>query len=280
MSDTELSEGAKALLGITDDDLAGSESDSPPDDKNQDESPQQADDQAETGQTQDDTSDDSEDQPEGESGLTVKALAEKLGIKPAELYKDLQISVGDGEVMSLSTVKDRAQELVRADTLLAEAEENKTAAENEILRMTNELSLVAQRLGRQPTDAEKAEAQALRGNYVKEQNQLAVAAIPEWKDKAAQATELELMGATLVEYGFSPAEIQNTVDHRQVKLIRDYAALRKRLKDAKATQKADKRRQTSKSAKRTVEKPRDLVAEVKAGKMTPQEAAIRAIAGE
>ena len=53
-----------------------------------------------------------DDEPETS---TLKALAEKLGVEPSDLYK-VKIGLPDGEQMTLGQMKDRVQALTDLDT--------------------------------------------------------------------------------------------------------------------------------------------------------------------
>ena len=65
---------------------------------------------------------------------TAKQLAERLEIKPSELYKNLQIDVGNDQTLSLGEIKDRAKELVQSETLRAEALSARESGELELLQ--------------------------------------------------------------------------------------------------------------------------------------------------
>lgn len=224
-----------------------------------------------------------EDVPEAASDAeqaptTVKELAEKLGVRPAELYNMLKIDTGDGESMTLSEMKDRAKDLKQSDKLLADSAEKQLSAENEILRRNRELQLVAQKIGRNPTEAERAEATATFNQYAKEQKAMTLDVIGDWADPAVQRVELKLIGETLTEYGFRPSEIEAILDHRQVKLLRDYTKLRQRLKDAGASEVKVNRKQKVASKRKSAPTKQSPTELFKAGKITKEQAILRALA--
>ena len=208
--------------------------------------------------------------------LTVAKLAAKLDMPVEDLYRDLVLDMG-GENVSLGSFKDRAKDLARSEQLLNDATQSKLESENQILRSNRELALAAQRLGRQPTDAEKRQAEQLHQEYVKVENQRTMAAIHDWQDQAVRTEDLENIASLMGEYGFSPTEMQGTVDHRHVKLLRDYSALRVRLKKA-ATSEVRKGKPI-KSAKRRIEAaPKTAAERYKAGELSQQQAVLAAIA--
>ena len=206
--------------------------------------------------------------------LSVKELAEKLEMEPAELYAALNIKVGDSE-MSLSEFKDRASDLTKANELRELAESHKTESENEILRQRREIALAQQRY--QPTDAERRDAELEFQRYVQSENAAALQVIPEWKEPAAQKAGLDAIADLLNHYAFSPAETQTMVDHRYLKLMHDFASIRARLQKAEKAVVKDKRKQSSRSQRKSPATGIDKAIQLhKAGKMS-QESAVAAI---
>ena len=210
--------------------------------------------------------------------MTAKEMAAKLGIEPSELYSSLKVDLGDGDSITLSEWKDRAKELRQSDKLLADSAEKQLSAENEILRRNRELQLAAQKLGRNPTEAERKEATELFNQYAASEKAATLDVITDWSDAAVQRNDLKAIGETLTEYGFRPSEIEAILDHRQVKILRDFTKLRQRLKDAGKAEVKVKRTQQGaykrKSAP-TKQSPGDLY---RAGKLTKEQAVLRALA--
>ena len=219
------------------------------------------------------------DQAEVETpkALTVKQLAEKLDMTPQQLYAQLSLDMG-GKSLTLSEVKDRAKELVMSDKKLADASAFVLQAENELLRKNRELELVQKRIGRAPTEQESQEAAYQHNQYVQKENAATIASISDWTDPAVQVADCRLIGETLTDYGFSPAEVGNTVDHRWVKLTRDFAVMRKRLQDVGTTEvKAVPNQQPQ--GKRRVQRPKQTaLTAFKSGELGMNEAIISAIA--
>ncbi len=185
---------------------------------------------------------------------TVKQLAERLGVKPGDIYKALKIDL-DGVEVSLGEFKDRAKELHRVDVLLAEAESHRTASQNETLRQSRALSIAMARLGRALTPGEVAQADEQHNEYLKGENQKTLNVISEWSDATVQSSELKAIGKLLIEYGLSPAEIQGVADHRQIKILNDFARLRSRMKSASDSVQRKKGSKPGKARRRTADKP-------------------------
>ena len=215
--------------------------------------------------------------PEKAATLSVKDLAEKLDMRPQDLYGSLEIDVG-GQKITLSELKDRGKDLFSAETKLAKAEEHTLTSENDLLRKNRELALATQRLGREPTATERAEADHLHQEFVSHENRATLQAIPDWSDPATQSSDVTLIGETLTEYGFSPVEISNIFDHRQVKMLRDYALLRKRLKTAGESEVRSVKNQASGSRRKSAPTNKSAKDRFKAGELTQTQAVLTAIA--
>ena len=158
--------------------------------------------------------------------MTVKQLAEKLDVRPQDVYQQLMIDVGSGERLSLSELKDAGAKLHKAETILADAETHRLGAENELLRKQHAVSL------REPTEAEQADADAHWQDYLGKENARTLAVISAWKDPHQQRADLAAMSELLGSYGVSAAEISRYADHRMVKQLYDHMTLKARLEHA------------------------------------------------
>ena len=173
-----------------------------------------------------DSSETDEDAQEAAQELTVKALAEKLEIEPAQLYDALVVDVGGENPLTLGQIKDRAKELNRLDEVVASANEQRLAVENDLMQKRQALQRQAQRMGYQPTEADLAEAQAEAQQYVQLQEALAVEYMPEWADTGIKHDDMKGVQAIQNEYLFTEAETALMVDARLLKVFRDYHRLR------------------------------------------------------
>ncbi len=216
--------------------------------------------------------------PEKAEPLSVKQLAEKLEITPAQLYARLEITVGDKK-MSLGEFKDRARQLHDADKALTDADAHALKSGNEVLRQNRALAIALKRLGRPLTDAELSEGETLQSEYIKEQNRLTLAAIPAWSDTAVQNDEVAQIGALLTEYGFNPVEASQVVDHRTIKIFRDFTAQSKRLKAAEKSVIAPKSVPSGKGKRKSAPDKRTATDRYKAGELSQRDA-ITAIISE
>ena len=217
------------------------------------------------------------DAPEGPQTLTVKQLAAKLELTPKALYEALQVDIG-GEQMTLGAFKDRAKDLIAADTKLADAQKHVDGSEMDILRKTRALNLAMTTLGRRPTEAEVQRAADIHNEYAREQAKLTIDVIPAWKDTAVMNADHASMGALLGEYGFTPIESGAIHDYRHVKLLRDFSVLRDRLKTAKKSEVTANRNQSSGKRRKSAPTKKSAVERFHSGELSQNQAVLAAIA--
>ena len=214
---------------------------------------------------------------EGPQTLTVKELAAKLETTPRALYEALQVDIG-GEQMTLGAFKDRAKDLIAADTKLTDAQKHVDSSEMDILRKTRALNIAMQTLGRTPTEAEVQRAADIHNEYAREQAKLTIDVIPAWSDPAVMNADHAKMGALLSEYGFTPVESGAIHDYRHVKLLRDFSALRDRLKTAAKSEVTDNRNQSSGKRRRSAPTKKSAVERFHSGELSQNQAVLAAIA--
>ena len=162
--------------------------------------------------------------------------------------------------------------------MLADAEAHALDSSNEVLRQNRAINLALQKLGRPLSEAELKESDAQYQGYVKEQNRLAVAAIPGWKESGVQDNELKLMSKELASYGFRPNEISLLVDHRWVKYVRDNAARNERLRLAGKSVVPPKPRQKPSSKRRSAPTTKSAAERVRTGELSQSQGVLAAIA--
>lgn len=209
---------------------------------------------------------------EGQESYSVKDLAEKLGMRPQDVYSKVKIDIG-GESLSLGEFKDRAKELKRFDTLMAEAEERRTSVENDLAKQRQELEVAAKLPNMKPEER----AEHVR-QYVETETQKAIESIQGWTDAGTRTQELGEITALLTEYGMSGAQIGQIVDATAIRILADYNRLRKRVKQAtESTVKSPKRQQGQANHAPSTKTPAKRAVEgYKAGKV-PQMSAVAAL---
>lgn len=165
-----------------------------------------------------------------DSAITVKDIAEKLGVDPADLYDGLEIPLGDGERVTLGEWKDRVKALQAVDVERDQVETQRQQYERDVARTRAELNQIVQMIPEQAREQLLARARQNQAQYEKEQWEAVVTAIPKWKESpesfAADRASIVKIGA---EYGFSEPEITYTQDARAVRLLHDFLRLRERI---------------------------------------------------
>lgn len=170
-----------------------------------------------------------------EKAVSLKELAENLGIETKDLY-DVEISLGKDETASLGTLKDAFREY---KTLKA----NEEQIREDGMRQSNE-HLVAKRQIEQiigavvetgaMTPQLLQHLEAANGQRLDKERRLTLAAIPAWHDEVQRNSDFTMMSETMSEYGYSESEVRGTTDSRQLKAMLDLASMKAAKKRFKA----------------------------------------------
>ena len=214
-----------------------------------------------------------EPQETAKGALSVKDLAERLDIRPQDLYQDLMIDVGAGEQLSLSAIKDNGAKLHKAEKILSDAETHRTGIENELLKREHAANAITL------TPDQQARADENWQQFVAVENGRAMSVISAWADPVVQRKDLEDMAAMLVAYGKHPAEVARFADHRDVKQLYDHLTLMRRFNRAAESEVTKTPAPVAKSKRKSAIKPgRKAVADFEAGKLSEVEAIAALIA--
>jgi len=254
MNDSEVSEIASLLAGTPAPD-AEPETESP----DAVETPDQEIDTtaAEPEQPENQDIEDDEGEPEP---LTMKSLAEKLEIKPKDLY---DVELGDG--LTIGQLKDRFKELEVVEQTRTDAELHKVKTENEVMQQRRALETARQELGIQVTPQQQERANQQFAEYVSTETARTMEAIPEWSEPTVLEADRQGMQAMLAEYGLSEMEMTAIVDHRQVKMLRDFHTLRQLVANAGTEVKPKSPKKAGKRRTRQSKGSADIVAGIKSG---------------
>lgn len=240
---------------------------------------EQADDQEidplDADQSESDAVEDSEQQET--EPMTPKVLAEKLGITPKELYSDLSIDVGEGKTLTLSELKDRGKELMAVDGARDKVEAHREKMENEYLRKNREIAFLANKYGNQLSPDDQKQLASAHSAYVARENAATLESIPDWQDRETMTHDFGLINDVLEEYGFSQSEKSAFVDHRYVKLARDFSRLKERLATAADAEVKRKANQPGKRGRKSAPKAKDPVSLYKSGELSANAAILAAI---
>lgn len=159
--------------------------------------------------------------------LNPKDIAEKLGVSIKDVYA-MGVPFG-GELVPLGKLKDAYQDQERTKSERATNEARSIARENELMAKETQLRQMVKDVAHAipPETAAKYEQQYK--DYIQREQEAVFTSIPDWTDPAVLATERRAIQKTLRGYGYGEAEIAGLHDHRLVKLIRDYTALKGRV---------------------------------------------------
>lgn len=165
-------------------------------------------------------------------------MAERLGCKESDLYAIEFPAAADGAPRKLGELKDL---LARQDTIaIAELKSSETQRKREadFLRAQSELDELLSQL---PKEALKPEvvnaARKRREVHVERERARTLEAIPEWGDDERKGADVAGMSEFLNAYGFQKNFLMSVVDHRSLKLIRDFWQLTQRVDRALAAAK-------------------------------------------
>jgi hypothetical protein len=173
-----------------------------------------------------------------ESAVTVKGLAEKLGLEAKDIYEGLEIPLGDDHVVTLGEWKDRVNALADIDGERESVATQRAEYERNVMQTKQELNAIIQLI---PAEQRQAILDRARGQveaYETEQKMQVLHQIPEWKDQDTMAKDRARIVEMGSEYGFSEQEITYTQDARTVKMLNDFMRLRERVKEAEKAAKA------------------------------------------
>lgn len=195
---------------------------------------------AEPEVSSDDTADTEPAERQPPEKQTVKTLAEKLGVKPSELYDLIEIGLPNDKVYSLGELKDLAVTGQALGKTKATLEKDAT----DLLVQRRELQLVAEQMAKTGRITQ-TEVDAMRQA---EEKRLAAEvqnfrrSVPSWDDPVTRSRELDAISRHVRQYGLSVPEFEGLVtDARVMKLIRDAAVNTPEPKPAVAPRRAPAR---------------------------------------
>jgi hypothetical protein len=174
-----------------------------------------------------------ENETEQAEPLAIKDMAEKLGTSPKALYEAIRVPV-DGELLSLSEIKDLAAKAKPQQAELDGIRETWDSQERQLMTQRNELAAIMQVLGpRLDPQAEQQVLEYMSRTEAQEAHLLSMA-LPRWQNPTIKATELGQIADLGKQYGLQPRELEYMIrDHRLVKLLRDVAVGRTKITESR-----------------------------------------------
>ncbi len=168
--------------------------------------------------------------------LTPTSLAEKLGITPAELFRELKIPVDGGEPLSLGDFKDAGKQLRDVRDAQNDLAEQRVTFENESMVQRQTLQAAIGKIPQEHLTPELIDTvQAEHLAYVQGERESLLKLRPDLADVAKWTGIRKLLGDHLAPYGFRPGEIDSIVDHRLAKYVIDNAEREVRVRELTKT---------------------------------------------
>lgn len=175
---------------------------------------------------------------------SVEKLIKRHGLTAEQVYAIKVPMANGGEPMSLGDLKDRVGELVDLEQREAEFDQRRRAGEGDLLRAQAEMRELMALIPKDKLSPELV-------NKIRQKHEATQAAerratlehIPEWKDEKRRTEDIEGMIGLIGDYGFGPEFLSAVVDHRALKMIRDFYLMDRRIKNALAKVKDVKKAQ-------------------------------------
>lgn len=192
-------------------------------------------DDGEDGETRLNLSDDSPDDP-SKPPDSVEAAIKRLGLKKPEDFYAIKVPMPNGaEPLTIGDLKDRVGEVVDLETREAQFDQRRIASEGELLRAQAEMRELMALVPKDKLTPEVLEKVRQKHEATMKKERVATLEhIPEWQDEKRRGEDLQGMIELLGNYGFDENFIATVVDHRALKLLRDYYLMDKRIKKALA----------------------------------------------
>lgn len=201
----------------------------PPQDDQADDDEEEAGD-ATTGDGDEDIEADEDEQAADDAPVkTIDDAAKQLGLSRKE-FNELEVNVR-GETMTIGDLKSRMHEVLTLDKARDELDDERGKWELERIASYRNLNAIVDALPRnaQTQGLLKQLEQQHESTRARELENLHFAR-PKWADTAYATAARQKITALAREYGFSVAEVNGLMDHRQVLLVQDYAELRDKVK--------------------------------------------------
>lgn len=164
---------------------------------------------------------------------TIDGLIKRHKLTAEQVYA-IKVPMAQGaEPLTLGEMKDRVGELVDFETREMQFDERRVKAEGELLRAQTEMRELMSLIPRDQLKPEMVEKIRRRHEATQAAERRATLEhIPEWHDEARRSKDLEGMVELVGDYGFGGEFLATVVDHRAMKMIRDYMLMRTRIRKA------------------------------------------------
>lgn len=155
---------------------------------------------------------------------SLKALAEKLGVDPADLYAVKVPMGGDAEPLTLGELKDIAKGAADLTVERLRFDEEVTAHRKQTTKDRSDLQALVAMLPREALSPAMVKAARDAGEaYTKEQGRLLGELVPEWSDEDAFKRDQEMIVRHVKAAGWTEQDLNGVQDARLLAYFRQQA---------------------------------------------------------
>lgn len=165
---------------------------------------------------------------EGGASTDFAALAERLGIEPAELY-EIEIPMSNGDPVTFGALKDLYQDRETAQAEIAASKVQLNERESAVLQDQSLFAMARQEMGQHMSPELEDRLRGRQETHDRFQRQQMLASIPEFADESVFANWREGAIKEMADYGYQAHEVVIT-DHRMVRMVRDNMRMKAELK--------------------------------------------------
>jgi hypothetical protein len=171
-----------------------------------------------------------------EQEITLATLAEYLNVDPADVY-EIEVPIGEGEKISIGALKDEYKQYGPVREATAKIQERERSYERSLMKTRTELNAILATLPIEIREQAAMNGKQYQAQWEQQQEKMVLETIPEWADADQRAKFREMLIEDGAEYGFSEAEITYTQDARTLKMLKDFATMKRELQAMKASTK-------------------------------------------
>lgn len=167
---------------------------------------------------------------------TVERAVKRLGLKDPKDFYAIKVPMPDGaEPLTIGELKDRVGELVDFETRELQSTHRLRERESELLRSQAEMREMMALIPRDKLTPEVLEkARKKHEATLRVERAATLEHIPDWQDDKRRLEDITGMIELLEGYGFNENFIETIVDHRAMKLLRDFYLMDRKIKAALA----------------------------------------------
>lgn len=171
-----------------------------------------------------------EDQPAAETPADLAALAARLGVDVAKLYEtQVPIDGADGPV-TLGQLKDAFKSAQALEAEQSRVTKARAEWQADQLRTQREVDLLLAALDPKAVKPELVRAvQQQQAERLSREQEALLRTVPEWSDPRTVQTDIATMQAHLQPYGLTAADLDQVLDHRWLRYVRDQARIGEKL---------------------------------------------------